>query len=138
MAEGYVKKMAREQGMSGVTVASCGTAASYLFKVPKAVLALMESDGIDLSGHRSTQVNQTLVEQADLILVMEEFHREYLNLCFPGIRKKVYLFKEYVKAQGDKEIPDPIGHSEEFYRDTAAALKRYAGELVQILAKENA
>lgn len=135
MAEGLMKKAIAERGLADVSAASCGTGASVFFRVPPLVLQLMREAGADIVGHRSTQVDQTLVDRADLILVMENAHKEYIALCFPQSRNKMYLLKEYVHAGGDTEITDPIGGSEEMYAGVARELAGYVETLADIVAE---
>lgn len=133
IAERLLIKMSQEKGMVSLSVRSCGTAASSLYRVPKQVVQFIDNEGAGLAGHKSTQVTRELVSWADLILVMENFQREYITLCFPEARKKVFLFKEYVNAEGDKEIQDPMGRSDDMYEDTANAIKEYIEKLIPLI-----
>ncbi len=60
--------------------------------------------GIEL--HRTRQVDQTQVEESDLIIVMEANHKEALINEFPSIQRKVFLLSEIVNGKV-YDIPDP-------------------------------
>jgi protein-tyrosine-phosphatase len=60
--------------------------------------------GIEL--HRTRQVNQTQVDESDLIIVMEANHKEALINEFPSIQGKVFLLSEIVDGKV-YDIPDP-------------------------------
>jgi protein-tyrosine phosphatase len=112
MAAGILKKMLADAGVSGVQVASAGTAA--LEGMPATDLAVETSSdwGIDLSGHRSQPLTDELVERADLILTMTPEHREEVFLYDPAAASKVFLLKSFPgPANNDPSfyIRDPIG-----------------------------
>ncbi|SFQ98177.1 low molecular weight protein arginine phosphatase [Desulfoscipio geothermicus] len=86
---------------------------------PQAVSVLKER-GIDLSGHRSTQISPEDIEEASLVLTMTTFHRDNLRRAAPEAAEKIYTLAEYAGSGGD--IPDPFGLSEETYRIVAGEL----------------
>lgn len=102
-----------------------------------AVRALYEYD-IQLD-HQSSEVNEKLLEWADLVLTMTENHVQSLLLQYPQFEEKYYTLKEYAlgadttkrnKIQpsfGDMEydISDPFGGSLEVYEETLNELHQY-------------
>jgi protein-tyrosine-phosphatase len=56
--------------------------------------------------HRTRQVDQTLVDESDLIIVMEANHKEALINEFPSIQGKVFLLSEIIDGKV-YDIPDP-------------------------------
>ena len=62
-------------------------------------------------------VSKELLEQFDLILTMEQSHKEALQVEFPGVRKRVYLLSEMVDCVYD--IKDPISRGLGEFEDTA-------------------
>lgn len=132
MAEALLKKAVRDKVLKDFSVNSCGTSTLPYFAVPHVVVLLMKNEGIDISSHKSTQINESLVNEADLILAMEEGHREYIINEYPEAIQKVHLLKEYsYPDSGDTEIPDPIGQSEEVYKATVAQLKNCIARLIE-------
>jgi protein-tyrosine-phosphatase len=64
--------------------------------------------GLDISGHRSRQVDAGILAQNDLVLVMEAGQKEALQVEFPKEHAKIFLLSEV--ADGTcYDIPDPFG-----------------------------
>jgi protein-tyrosine phosphatase len=61
---------------------------------------------LDLSTHRTHEVNTALMAAADLIIVMEKGHKEALECEFPSCRERIALLGE-LAGEGNLEIPDP-------------------------------
>ncbi len=76
--------------------------------------------GLDLGMHKSAQVSQEDIEQAELVLTMTRAHRDNLKRLFPGAANKIFTLAEY--AGSDSDIPDPFGSSVELYRIVAGEL----------------
>jgi len=53
-------------------------------------------------------VNAQILEYANLVLVMEEGHKESIQVEFPFARKKVHLLSQVVEGL-IYDIPDPAG-----------------------------
>jgi protein-tyrosine-phosphatase len=134
MAERLLLKALAAKGVSGCTVSSCGTDAMPFFRVPEVVRRLMREKDIDMSGHTPSRITGRIVAKADLILVMEVYHRHFIESLFPKTPGKVFLLKDYVGADGDPEIPDPIGKNEEDYIRTAGEIEEYVERLAERFA----
>lgn len=78
--------------------------------------------GISLRDHRSQPVTEALLEEADLILVMEEAHRAALFYRAPQHLRKVHLWAEL--AGRHEDIEDPFGGPRSGYVRTAAHLEQ--------------
>jgi protein-tyrosine phosphatase len=61
--------------------------------------------GLDLTKHRSQKVNEGLLISHNLILVMEQGHKEALNHVYPHLSQRVFLLSEM--SNGNQEIKDP-------------------------------
>jgi len=112
MAEGIFRKI-----WSGekVKVRSAGTSTLRDSGASRLAIKLMEERGINLSSHHSIPLNMKLIQEADLILVMENKHKRKILELSPLSKGKVFLLKKF--AQGiEEEFPDPIGEAEESYR----------------------
>jgi protein-tyrosine-phosphatase len=82
----------------------------------------LQRKGIDLSNHRAQGISPDLILDNDLILVMEQNHKEALQAAFPKFAGKVYLLSEMIGMSHD--IRDPIGGAAADYEDTAAELEQ--------------
>jgi protein-tyrosine-phosphatase len=75
---------------------------------PHAVTALKKV-GLDLRGHASRPVTQELLNHALLVLCMTESHRDMIEMTADPVPARVHLFREFMGAQANMEIPDPYG-----------------------------
>ncbi len=83
-----------------VEVSSAGTRATGELAdhaVPPEVLEVMAPFGIDLSAHRSRELVQPLVEEADLIIGMGRRHVQEAILLDPPSWPKSFMLKELVR-----------------------------------------
>lgn len=63
--------------------------------------------GLDIADHRSAAITADLLQQADLVLVMEQGQKEALQNEFPKEKEKIFLLSETTKGKV-YDIPDPI------------------------------
>ena len=138
MAEALFKKTLAEKSTQRINVKSRGTAASKTYRVPPIVLSLMSEKDIDLKGHKSTQLTKTCVETSDLILVMDEHHKQYISKHFPESLGKVFLIKDYAEVKSKhREIFDPIGQPDEVYFKAMKEIELCVKNISKKMEKEN-
>lgn len=95
----------------GWEVLSAGTWTSNgLPPVQEAILKAKEL-GLDIQGHRSQVVTETMIQDVDLILVMERSQKEALQVEFRSSRPKIWLLTEAVEGI-PLDIRDPMMSSE--------------------------
>ncbi|MGB0641048.1 MAG: low molecular weight protein arginine phosphatase [Myxococcota bacterium] len=87
---------------------------------PLAVRVMNEID-IDLSGHRSGDVNAEMMDWAQYVLVMELHHASKLRERFPESEDKIMVLANF---GGFMEIKDPIGGWRWKFRRCRDELKR--------------
>jgi len=105
---------------------SAGTWGIDGVKASEGTLRVLKSRGIDLSAHASKIVTGSLLESADLILVMEKGHKEALKLEYPHLAGRIFLLSEMI---GDEtNIEDPIGGPLSAYETTADEIERIMTE----------
>ena len=75
-----------------------------------------QEQGLDLSAHRAQQLTSLMTQQADVILVMEDFHIQLLQQQAPTARGKVYRLGHV----GRYDIADPYRQGRDAF-DTAWA-----------------
>ena len=149
MAEGIFKKMLIEntEADSRFNIISAGISALQgMCSTPEAIKVMAEQ-GIDISRHIATQVQEDLVKKADLILVMSDAHKDYIKTKFAFTQDKIHLIKEFAqigefisirKNSENYEIVDPLGRTIEFYRIVAKELKENLEKILdKILEKNN-
>jgi protein arginine phosphatase len=100
-----------------VSVSSAGLSANNGERASYTARQLLESEGIDLSNHFSVNINQKMIDEADLIIVMTHDHLSGILANFPAAEGKTYLLKEFAdKKWAGSEIDDPLGLGLEKYR----------------------
>ncbi len=100
---------------------------------PEAIEAISE-EGIDIRHHRSLQIKNSIIEDANLILTMTVSQRDYLLERFPHKSVNIYTLSEFT---GDEtgEVIDPYGHGPEAYRKSLCQLKLMVDRLFYKMIK---
>ena len=136
MAEGLLYHMLPDTLKGTVVVRSAGTNAyDGLEAEPFAVRALLDR-GIDISSHRSRVIDDIMLADADLILTMEQMHREYVRQLLPSGAGHVHLLSDFEPQQEGQEVPDPYGGSLETYKCCARTIATYLEWVVDHLQKK--
>jgi protein-tyrosine-phosphatase len=140
MAEALMRMLLTKEGLTGITVRSQGIAGSHLLQVPPIVAKLMKKEEADISGHLSSPLTYEAVQEADIVLVMEEFHRQRILEYVPQAKDKIFLLKEYAckgeNIDGDMDIPDPISQPDEIYEKCAKDIKEYLTTIIKQFKKQ--
>jgi protein-tyrosine-phosphatase/tRNA A37 threonylcarbamoyladenosine synthetase subunit TsaC/SUA5/YrdC len=108
--------------LSAGTNASAGSNASH-----EAVQA-MKSRGLDLTQHASRQVNQDLLQTADLVLTMTQNHRQAILSRWPHFSPKVMPL-----SSNGRDVADPYGGSQQVYLAAAAEIEHFLDEFIEQL-----
>lgn len=114
MAKYLLEKELSFLNKNNVSVLSCGVSAIEGMSATPFTLDLIRSDGIDIRRHEAVRLKKQLVRRADIILAMENLHKEEVLRFYPEAREKVYLLGEFADNLM-LDIHDPIGQSEEEY-----------------------
>jgi len=93
MAEGLLKKRLKELGKNDVEVRSAGMRAFGGMPPTSGTIEVMKETGADVSGVRSKMLTNEMIRDADLILVMEDMHREEIVRRVPDASPKTHLLK---------------------------------------------
>ena len=116
----YLRNVLSARRGDGWAIWSAGTLGIVGSPPSPETLRLARERGLDLSTHRSQGVTYERVDEADLVLVMEERHRASLLERYPEDREKFHLLSEFHPAVRDRSRPpdifDPIGLPLEDYR----------------------
>jgi protein-tyrosine-phosphatase len=99
MAEGILKKMLRESKLDNFEVFSAGT--YNMNGAPPSLFAIevAKTRNVDLSQHRSRQLNRQILREADLILAMSDAHLEAIRRMDEKALEKTYLLKTFPSRQ---------------------------------------
>ncbi|MBI4725629.1 threonylcarbamoyl-AMP synthase [candidate division TA06 bacterium] len=123
MAEGHLRHILPKQWKDKVTVRSCGTRALPGIPVTDKGQETAKKCGFDISSHRSRTLTDSLIKQADIIIAMEESHRQDILKLYP---------KALVSLLAADGVPDPIGGTLEDYAKTLDLIMR---EMPDVLEK---
>ncbi len=77
----------------------------------------MQDLDLDLRNHLSQPATESLLDEFNLILCMENDQVSFLNRNFPNKKERIFLLSEMAGIQ--KEIWDPAGYSLDAYQETA-------------------
>ena len=117
MAEVLFKSILDDAGvLSNWRVASAGTWAHDGIHATDLARQVMRERGLDIEGHRSQPTSGEMLAEFDLVLVMEERHREYLQRSYPLVVDRLNLFSEIAGYETD--IDDPVTGTAATYRAT--------------------
>ena len=90
----------------GVIVESAGIAAMDGECIDRFAQAVLNRHQIDASTHMARRLDRAMLDEADLVLVMERKHLDFIRSCVPSAAGKTFLLGKW---QGECEIPDPLG-----------------------------
>lgn len=82
----------------------------------------MADEGIDLTYHKSRQLNVDLILNVDYILTMTGAQRDYLQDKFSNKVSVIQTINEFA-GEGNKDIIDPLGRGLEAYQECARQFK---------------
>jgi protein-tyrosine-phosphatase len=117
-------------GNGPLEIASAGLAAAPGEQASAQAIQAMEELGLDLQSHRSQPVSASLVDSADLILVMTEGHRNALLNRWPHLADKIDLL-----SHGQGEVSDPFGGSLATYQQCARQMQHYLTYWIEQLGR---
>ncbi len=100
------------QRLPEVQVGSAGIGALVGKPMDPSARDWLERQGLSGEGHRARQLNAELLRWADLVLVMEKGHKNYIGARFPASLGKVHLLGRW---QEERDIADPYKKSQAFF-----------------------
>jgi protein arginine phosphatase len=119
MAEVIARDLIQRQPPSGITtiIQSAGVAAGSGMGATREAVDVVNSMGMDLSGHQSKPITLEMIDQAEIIYTMTPTHAQAVMTMAPNSVHKVFVLDEH------EGVPDPIGQGIEVYQHTADRLK---------------
>ncbi len=134
MAEAIFKTKMPAGWASHVEVSSAGTAAWENQPASCLAVDVLEGDGIDCSAHRARLLTREMVEEADIVVVMENRHRERIGLLAPETDTPVVVLGELGEGRDSPDIDDPIGGDRAMYERTRDELNVLVDRLIDYCA----
>ncbi|MBU4345102.1 MAG: hypothetical protein KKC73_06745, partial [Proteobacteria bacterium] len=122
MAERIFRKKSEENGCGDIEVSSASLFDMEGSSADPRAADILKEKGFDGNGHKSRLLTEDMVAETDMILVMEQQHREMLIKNYPNAERKVFVLKPFSGgctklSSGDMDdIRDPYNLSNYHYR----------------------
>lgn len=143
MAEGILKKLLKEKDIKGIEVNSAGVSALDGYPAAPFAIEATKIWDIDLNEHFSRRLTQSMLKEADLILVMSPEHLRHIAKMDKKSLEKSYLLKAFPQKNNNDNlaIEDPIGHPLEDYNqcflELDEELRRILPEIIHLYEGKN-
>ena len=139
MAEAMLRSAVEQDAtLAGVVARSAGLAAYAGDDMNPHSLRALRELGISPLPHRAAPLTDYTVQQADLILTMQQHHAQAVLGAFPGAAGKVHTLKGYALGQeeasgpeGFLDIYDPYGQPYGVYISCAKEIQECVRKLAE-------
>lgn len=121
MAEALLKRAFPEK-----TIHSAGLHAMIGFPADLHAIAIMQEQGIDITGHRARQLTERMVSQAELILTMDAEQKHIIGSNYSTARGKVRRLGEF----GKFDIADPYRMGMDSFRESYRLIDQGVNDLI--------
>ena len=124
MAERVAERMAADQGLTGVEFTSAATSREELgAPMDERAGAVLREHGYRVDGHKAHPITREEIENADLVIAMEDIHVTKMRALAPDA-DNISLLTDYDPlATPGSGVPDPwYGTADGFY-DTLSAVE---------------
>lgn len=111
-----------------VRVVSAGVAASDGCGASQQAIEVMGQRGLDLTGHASRPLDESVINVADLVLTMTRGHREAILAAWPEMHDRVFTLR-----RDGTDITDPVGMPVESYHACADQIDTELAKWVEAL-----
>jgi protein-tyrosine-phosphatase len=138
MAEGIMRaRWAREAGR-GLSVSSMGVHGIDGMPPTDDAIRVCAENGIDIAAQRSRPLVPDELRHADLILVMEPFHKNFIATFHPEAAGQTFLLGAWPEKAAPKKavVEDPVGGSMRLYRKVFAAISGHIDRIIPQLRNE--
>lgn len=122
MAEGLLKKLLAEDELKNINVLSAGVSAFYEMSPTRETMEILRKEGIDTSACHTKLLTKEMIKTADLIFVMQEYHKDVILRKIPWVEEKIFIL----------DVPDPIGRPLNIYQDYFELIKK---EMPKVIGK---
>lgn len=137
MAEYMLQHKLGQRGVDSVLVESAGTLAMEGAPPSRKAAMELQSHGIDITGHRARPLSGDMIKEADMVVVMELYHKEAVLSLAPEALDKVVMLGELANGNTGAEIPDPLGHDSAFFAKTFETINKAIEKLADELEKNS-
>lgn len=100
---------AQPEPLRSLEVISAGVAARPGESVSENSITALKKVGLDIAEHRSQPLTQELLDDALAVICMTESHRAMIQVQAEPVPENLFLFREFLPGEVEKEIADPYG-----------------------------
>ncbi len=134
MAEALMRRLWEQYGDDSELKISSAGLAPVEDKASLHVRELLAREGISLESHTPRRLTESQINEARLILVMEEHHRRAVLELYPAAAGKIFLLKEFAGITGETPgVKDPYGGSREIYSRTLEEIREAVKKVIDKL-----
>lgn len=109
---------AQSEPLRSLKVISAGVAARAGETASENSVIALKKVGIDISHHQSQALTQKMLDEALAVLCMTESHRAMIQVQAEPVPRNLFLFREFLPDDVEKEIGDPYGGPLKVYETT--------------------
>jgi protein-tyrosine phosphatase len=134
MAERVAERMAEEQGLTGVEFSSAATSREELgAAIDRRAETVLREHGYRVDGHKAHQITREEIENADLVIAMEDIHVTRMMGLAPEAGNVSLLTDYDPNAEPGSGVPDPwYGTAAGFYGTLEAIEAAMPGVLERV------
>jgi protein-tyrosine-phosphatase len=150
MAEGILKKMLEDQGVSAVGVSSAGICGLDNIPATPFAIQVARDRNVDISRHLSRQLTKKILDETDLVLAMAQEHLDFIRRMDEAASSRVFLLRLFPQSHSESNtkqdpgvlsIKDPVGGSlanyEKSFREIEKEVKRILPDILKLVRKNN-
>lgn len=136
ICEGNICRSPMAEGLLAAALPACqvrsaGLGALVGSPADETAVRLLRTRGIDISGHRATQITRQMCLDSEVVLVMEAEQRRRLEEMYPQARGRIFRLGDLAKL----DVPDPYRQPEQAFRDALALIEQGVDQWVQRIRK---
>lgn len=123
---------------SAISVESAGVAAMPGQSANPNTVAVLNGRNTALESFQSRQVNEQMVDEADLIIAMGASHMNVVKRLLPDIEIRVNLLTDFidpVEGLVDADVPDPFGMDLAAYEQVAEVIEMAIPGIIKSLTE---
>lgn len=131
-AEAIMKKLITDENLEGVEVSSCGTGVPDGLDREEIMCRIAAEHGYEMGG-KAVAMNEELLNSADLIIVMTEWHHEKVTrLLRYDHWNRIVRFNDFCFGESS-DLPDPHYQTEHIYRTCFDRVEAGCKEIIKKL-----
>lgn len=136
LAAAYFRAVLQRTGqLNEYSVGSAGTWVVPGLTASPVLKKIARLHDIEIEDHTTNEVELNLLMNQDLVLVMEQGHREALKTEFPSVADRIFLLSEVVNEH-EYDIPDPakdMKNIDQIAGDLIMLIEQGAKEICQLV-----